>query len=380
MDKPLKILMLNYEFPPIGGGGGQAHLNLLKEYGKNTGLTIDVLTSSTEHQNKVEQFSQNITIHKVAIRKKSLHYWRKTEVIQWLWKADAQLKKLLAENSYDLAHAFFGFPTGWLTYRHRNQLPYILSLRGSDVPGANPRLTLEYKLLGPLFQKIWKNAQLLIANSSGLAQRAKRFAPSLNYEVIPNGIDTNRFTAADSKPASKPFKLLAVGRLSQVKRFDLAIRAVYLARRRNIDAELTIAGKGNLSAQLKQLSAELTMDRYIRFVDWVEPEAMPALYRDHHAFILTSISEGMNNAMLEAMASGLPIISTPCEGTEELLAGNGYIVSPATAESIANTLAKITADSAQFFEMGTLSRKKAEAFSWANAADQYLKIYHSVAH
>jgi UDP-N-acetylglucosamine:LPS N-acetylglucosamine transferase len=123
MDKPLKILMLNYEFPPIGGGGGQAHLNLLKEYAKNTGLTIDVLTSSTEHRNKVEQFSQNITIHKVAIRKKSLHYWRKTEVIQWLWKADAQLKKLLAENSYDLAHAFFGFPTGWLTYRHRNQLP-----------------------------------------------------------------------------------------------------------------------------------------------------------------------------------------------------------------------------------------------------------------
>ena len=78
--------MLNYEFPPIGGGGGKAHLHLLEQYAKEKELCIDVLTSSPSPGNTIEPFSNNITLYKMGLHKKSLHYWRKLEVLEWLFK------------------------------------------------------------------------------------------------------------------------------------------------------------------------------------------------------------------------------------------------------------------------------------------------------
>ncbi|MHC5184334.1 MAG: glycosyltransferase family 4 protein [Planctomycetota bacterium] len=367
--------MLNYEFPPIGGGGGQAHLNLLVEYAKKKDLYIDVLTSSASPGNTIEPFSDNIALYKIGLHKKSLHFWRKVEVLEWLFKANIQLEKLLSENVYSLAHAFFGFPTGWLTYRHRKKQPYLVSLRGSDVPGGNPRLSRDYKLLGPLFRRIWKNADLLITNSNGLAQRAKNFAPLLDYGVIPNGVDSDRFVPVEQKPPMEPFMLLAVGRLTQVKRFDLAIRSICNARKMGVDVQLTIAGNGNLMAQLKQLARKLEIPEYIHFMDWVEPEKIPALYQGHHAFLLTSTHEGMSNAMLEAVASGLPIITTACEGTDELVRNNGMIVLEPTAKQIAKRVIEIVHNPSKYNQMANFSRKMAEKFSWGNTADRYLQLY-----
>ena len=370
--------MLNYEFPPIGGGGGKAFLHLLEEYAKKDGLCIDVLTTSANTENLTEIFSENITIYKVGICKKSLHFWTKFEVIKWLFKAKHQLRELLSKNDYNLAHAFFGFPTGWLTYRKRENLPYIISLRGSDVPGANPRLKFDYKLLGGLFREIWKNADLRVANSKGLAQRAKLFAPELAFQVIPNGIDTNRFTPAKSKLPLKPFKLITVGRLSQVKRLDLAIRAIHRARNLGLDVEFTVVGNGNLAEELKNLAEKLGIADNVHFTGWLKPDEIPQCYQNHHAFILTSINEGMNNAMLEAMACGLPIISTACEGTEELVNNNGIIISNPTAENIAKAIIETASDPAKYDKMADCSRKTAKKFSWTDTAEQYLKLYQSI--
>ena len=195
----MKILMLNYEFPPIGGGGGQAHLALLQQYAGRQDLEVDVLTSAPEPGLSTEEFARNIPIHKVGIHKKDLHLWRRGEIIEWLIKGGAFYRRLLRKNKYDLVHAFFGFPTGWLCYRTAGRLPYVISLRGSDVPGANARLKLDYKILGPLvFKPIWRKASALVACSEGLKARACSSCPRSQIEVIPNGVDLERF-----HPASK---------------------------------------------------------------------------------------------------------------------------------------------------------------------------------
>ncbi|MHC4556424.1 MAG: glycosyltransferase, partial [Planctomycetota bacterium] len=109
--------MLNYEFPPIGGGAAKAHLCLLRQYASYKDLKVDVLTSAPKPGTVTEKFSENINIYKVGLHKKQLHFWRKTEVIEWLAKATFHYRRLLRENDYNLVHAFFGFPTGWLCYR-----------------------------------------------------------------------------------------------------------------------------------------------------------------------------------------------------------------------------------------------------------------------
>ena len=91
----LKILMVNYEFPPIGGGAGKAHQCILKEYTRKPELQIDVLTSAPKPGFVQEKFAENITIHKVGLHKKKLHFWKKSEVIEWLIKARRVYKRLL---------------------------------------------------------------------------------------------------------------------------------------------------------------------------------------------------------------------------------------------------------------------------------------------
>jgi len=186
----MKILIINYEFPPIGGGGGKANLNLLKEYAKTSELEVDVLTSFHQPSIKIEDFSDNIKIYRIGIHKKKMHYWRKIEVIEWIWKAGKFYKKMINNKKYDLIHSFFGFPSGWLCYRTRKKMPYVISLRGSDVPGLNSRLAIDYKILGPVFKNIWKNSLAIIACSNGLKKRALRFFPDISIDVIPNGVDT----------------------------------------------------------------------------------------------------------------------------------------------------------------------------------------------
>ena len=105
----MKILMLNYEYPPIGGGGGNAFRNILTEYSRQKNLSVDVLTAYAGSRDIIEPFSDNIRLYKVGIHKHNLHYWTKWEVLEWLFKARGRLKKLLSTHPYDLAHAFFGF-------------------------------------------------------------------------------------------------------------------------------------------------------------------------------------------------------------------------------------------------------------------------------
>ncbi|MHC4905086.1 MAG: glycosyltransferase family 4 protein [Planctomycetota bacterium] len=371
----MKILMLNYEFPPIGGGGGNAHRHLLTQYAKQDNLHIDVLTSSPQPGHSTESFSENITIYKMGIHKKNLHYWRKTEVLEWLFKANRKLKTMLAENQYDLAHAFFGFPTGWLTYRHRHKLPYIISLRGSDVPGFNVRLKLDYHLLKGLFHKIWQNADAVIANSKGLAELAAKFEPSLDIGVICNGIDTKTFTPPLNRILVDCIKLLTVCRLIARKRIHLLIEAVHHLKQQGIDAELNIVGEGNLLNELQTQAGRLKINDRVNFLGLVGTEEMPSVYQQNHLFLMSSAHEGMSNAMLEAMASGLPILSTACEGTQELITDNGIIVSEPTSENIAEAIMHAAEDRQQYARMSVASRTIAEKFSWSNTANQYLQLY-----
>jgi len=376
----MKILMLNYEFPPIGAGAANAHQQLLTQFAQHPDLTVDVLTSAMPGSLLREKFSEKITIHKVPLHKKDLHYWRKIEVLEWLFKAKKIYRTLLAENTYDLVHAFFGFPSGRLCYKTANRLPYIISLRGSDVPGINVRLSLDYKILGPLFKKIWHNASNLIACSQGLKTRALRFMPAARIDVIPNGVDLDRFKPSPNKPSSKTLRLMTVGRLSATKRPQLLIDAIHLLKNQGRDVSLTIVGAGAMLKSLHQQVSQMNLVDHVDLKGRIEQDSMPTLYQQHDLFISATCQEGMSNAMLEAMASGLPIVTTPCEGAEELIVDNGIVVEEPTASAIAQAVAALTDDLAKTKTMAEAARNQAQQFSWKKIADRYLECYKEIIH
>lgn len=370
--------MLNYEFPPIGGGAANANLCLLKEYAKNNDLTVDLLTSARRPGFFEEELAKNIRIYKVGLHKKSLHYWRRTEVIEWLIKSRSHYRRLLRDNDYDLVHAFFGFPTAYLCYRTVRRLPYIISLRGSDVPGYNSRLGMDYKLTAGLFRRIWSAASDIIANSKGLRQLALDFMPDLDIKVIPNGIDTQRFHPPQQQEPNGLIRLIAVGRLITRKRIGLLIEALDCARKLGLDARLSIAGHGNLLGQLQALAKRLNLTDRVSFLERVPADQMPELYRRNDIFLMCSTHEGMSNAMLEAMASGLPIVTTRCEGVEELISDNGIVVEQDTSRAIADAVTSLATDAAKYEQMSEAGRSCAERFSWKTVAEKYLACYERV--
>jgi glycosyltransferase involved in cell wall biosynthesis len=341
-------------------------------------MKVHVLTSAPTPGLYEEEFSKNITIYRIGLHKKNLHFWRKVEVIEWLVRAQLYYWKLLRENHYDLVHAFFGFPSGWLCYRSANRLPYIISLRGSDVPGYNIRLGLDYKLLAGLFRRIWSGAAAVVANSKGLRKLALDFMPALEIKVIPNGIDIEKFRPSEEQIFKKPTQLLTVCRLISRKRLDLLIRAAAQAKDLGLDIQLNIAGEGNLMEPLRKLANESNLANSVVFMGRVPAERMPQVYRDNDIFLMSSAHEGMSNAMLEAMASGLPIITTECEGAEELITDNGIVVEGAHPAVIAKAIKRLADDQENFKQMCVAARKRAEEFGWKLVAEEYLNCYDEI--
>ncbi len=374
----MKILMINYEFPPIGGGAGQAHLSILKQYTRKSELQVDVLTSAPKPGLVTQKLSNNVTIYTIGVHKKNLHFWRKIEVFEWVLRAIPRYRHMLNENQYDLVHAFFGLPTGWLCYKTAHRLPYIISLRGSDVPGGHARLQLEYKLLGPLLKRIWNNASALASCSEGLKERSLRFLPSAKIDVIPNGVDLDRFHPAINKELSGELKLLTVGRLSGTKRYEMLVDAVEILNKMEKKVRLTISGGGGLLEQLKTIIEQKKLKNIINLTGRIEAEKMPDIYRSHDMFVSATMQEGMSNAMLEAMASGLPIITTKCEGCDELISDNGIVVQKDTAQGLADEIIRLSADQQLYKKMCAAARRKAENFGWDKVAEQYLKLYQRV--
>lgn len=370
----IKILFVSYEFPPLGGGGGNAVGQIFRKWAGRDDLQIDLVTSAPDNRVAVETFAQNIRIFKVNVAKKNIHYWTHAEIVRFLLAGRATVARLIRENDYDLAHAFFGFPSGALIYETRKKIPYIVSLRGSDVPGFNPRFRFQYVFLRPIFRAIWRRAERVIANSTGLSALARRTL-DIGFDVIPNGIDCGEFHPAAARPDGV-FTILAVGRLIRRKGYDHLLRAVAPIAG---DWRLVVVGKGDREEALKALAARLGIAGRVEFRNYVPHEKLPEVYRAADVFVQASFFEGMSNTVLEAMASGLPVVVTETGGTRELFCGNGSVVEFGNVAQIRAAIVGIMNDGAARTEMGRLSRAAACRMDWQHVADRYLECYREIA-
>jgi glycosyltransferase involved in cell wall biosynthesis len=375
-ERKMKILMLNYEFPPLGGGAGNATLYILKEFAKLPidQIEIDLITSSVSTF-RIEKFAPNITIHYLDIGKdNNIHYQSIINILTYSWKSFSYSRKLIKQKKFDLIHAFFGIPSGFVAmFLH---LPYIVSLRGSDVPFYNKRFRLlDTVLFRNISKKIWKKASLVIANSQGLKELAHETLADITIEVITNGVDCDFFKPSDNRKALSeysPLKLVSTGRLIKRKGYENLITA--LKDLQNI--KLTLIGGGNLSAHLQQVSKERAVE--VDFTGVMEHNEIPQYLTNSDIFVLPSSSEGMSNSILEAMACGLPIITTNVGGTKELIQNNGLVLENNESETIKEKILHYIQNPILIKEHGRQSREIAQTYSWSNISRKYLNTFQQI--
>jgi L-malate glycosyltransferase len=366
-----RILVLNYEFPPLGGGAGNATFYLLKEFAKYKDLEIDLVTSSVD-KFRIEKFSDNIIIHYLDINKKgNLHYQSITDLLKYSLKAYYYSKKLKKKVKFDLVHAFFGIPCGFIAMKL--DIPYIVSLRGADVPFHKKRFYwLDKLIFKKLSKKIWKNAKSVIANSQGLAEAAKVSSPKQEIDVIYNGIDTEQFfSLPERRKTDELIKLISVGRLAHEKGYSYLLKA--LTGLSNI--ELTLIGSGPGERKLRELAVHLKVN--INFTGRLDKREIIKKLQNSDIFILPSLKEGMSNAVLEAMACSLPIITTDTGGSKELIRNNGYIVEKKSALALEEVIKKYLESPSLAVNHGINSRKIAEEMSWERVASGYNYYYNA---
>ncbi len=386
----MKILFLNYEYPPLGGGAANATKHLLDCYAQKRNISVDLVTSAVDKTRK-EALSERINIYRVDIgkKKKSLTHQSASDLLRYALAGYKQAVQLLKKNDYDYIHAFFGVPCGAMAWRlsHRFGVPYIVSLRGADVPGFSDRYEKIYPFLTPLIKTVWRNSAAVVANSEHLRSLAHRTDPKLDIRIIYNGVDTDFFSPAydsseESDGENKSFVILVASRLMRRKGIRYLIDAFARLRDKYPDRKIKLViagGDGDAAEALRLQVKNLHLGEAVEFTGHLDRDKLLIAYREADVFVLPSLNEGMSNNMLEALACGLPVVVTRTGGSEIINdTVNGFLVDRESSESIVTALEKLLNAQKLRKSMGKQARLTAEKLSWQAAADSYEKLYYEL--
>lgn len=238
--------------------------------------------------------------------------------------------------------------------------------------------------LEPRFSRRWAShwvmsrADALVALSQAEAafqRRTYRLSGAI-HDVIPNGIDAGSYQYGRRNSAGKgrPWQLLFVGQLNELKKVDLLLRALPLLRQ---PAELQLVyHSGTLELPLRRLAAALNLSERVRFLGAKRPEELSALYQEADVFVLPSIAEALPSVVSEAMLCGTPIVATDVGGIREQLNGYGAVVAAGQVSALAQGIENVLAHYPRFAHQGeAMNRDARQRFSTESMAERHLQLY-----
>jgi glycosyltransferase involved in cell wall biosynthesis len=374
----MRILMLNNEFPPLGGGTGTVNKALLSRFARVPWLEIDLVTSALGRRPEREQLAERVRVFKVPVDNQNIHHSSNRELLTYAARALALGLRLRRERRYDLCFAWSAVPAGGvaLALRRLGDLPYLVRVCGPDIPGFERRYGALYPVLSPAIRAVWRGAAAVVAKCEGEAEMIRAVDPGVAATLVPNGVELGDFTPAEIR-AQGSLRVLCVARLIERKGQQHLIAALRRLAEAGVDVRAELVGTGDAEAELRALAAELGVAERVHFAGYVPRERIAERYAAADVFVLPSAAEGMSVATLEAMAAGLPTVVTRTGGVAELVAEgqSGLLFDWADVGALAGHLRRLAEDRALAAGMGAAARERAALFSWDAAAEQYLTMF-----
>ena len=290
-----------------------------------------------------------------------------------------------ARRPFDLIHAQYGYPNGLaaLEAGRRLGLPTVVSIQGGDGHWVGGCCSTH---LSAMRAVVLHADAVLIGSDSFAAEVVDNLAvPRGLFTVVPGGTDTARFAPPDDfrvGELSGPPRLLFHGRVDYRKGLGELLDAFAALTAGGRDLRLVVSGIGPDVGRARDRAAELGIGGRVEFTGYSCYDDAPAAYRRGDVFVSPTYSEGFSNTILEAMASGLPIVSTRAVGVVDCLAHerDSLLVEPRDAAGLAGAIGRLLDD-------GPLRRRLARRaladvrrlYSWAAVGRQIVDVYARVA-
>jgi glycosyltransferase involved in cell wall biosynthesis len=367
---PLDILMLSYEFPPLGGGGSRVVHGLARQLA-SWGHHIDVVTMGFEGLPR-HDVQDGVVVHRVPCLRRRPHLCTIPEAASYLPVALFEAQALARRRRFHINHTHFLLPDGFnaALLKWRTGLPFVVTAHGSDIPGYNPhRLKTAHRLLAPVWRRTARAAGHLVCPSHSLAALVARRGVDLPTSIIPYGFDAARYDHA--APRSK--RILTVSRLVRRKGVRTLLQALVGLE---VEHEVHVVGDGPDLPVLQQLAGG-RCERVV-FHGWLDNRSptLNELYESSEIFVLASERENFPVVLLEAMAAGLAIVTTRGTGCAEVVGDTAVLVDPGDPEQMRMALLALIRDPDRARALGRAARHRVETeFSWRSVGERYLALY-----
>ena len=276
----MRILMLDNEFPPLGGGMGTVNRALLERYASNRELEIDLITSALGAKWESEQFADRITIIKVPVWNRNIHHSTFRELLMYAVQALSQSIKRHRARPYDFCFAWSTVPAGGvaLALYRLVTLPYAVWVSGPDIPGFERRYRVVYPFLSPIIRRVWRKANYVVAKCAGEIEMIHALDNTVNVRFIPNGVDLAVFQPGPAMPDDGPLHVVCVARLIERKGQGHLIEAIKRLTDSGIKVVLSLIGTGDSQRNYEDQARRLGIGDRVRFVGYVPREEINTYY------------------------------------------------------------------------------------------------------
>jgi len=373
----MRILVITYEFPPIGGGGGQAAHDICRKL-VSRGHEVHVLTAHFKGLLR-QEIQDGIKVVRFPSARRQLFradlFAMSGFVIAGSWLG----KQYVQEYSFDIIHVHFAVPSGpvaWLLSRYAHT-PYVLTAHLGDVPEGVPEKTGRwFRWIYPFTPPIWRDADKVVAVSEYTRQLAMKYYP-VEPLVIPNGVDLELLDPGEIRVGNPP-KIVFAGRFMHQKNPLQLLRT--LENLKNMDWECTLLGDGPLRDEVERKIKLTGLETRISLTGWVTPQEVYKHLSKSDVLFMPSLSEGLPVIGVQSLAMGLAIVASRVGGFVELVdeGKNGFLVDLQHPDDYLVGLQKLLEDYTLLKSFRLASRKKAQNYDINQIAGAYEDLFSSI--
>jgi len=373
----MRILVVIYEFPPVGGGGGRAAQDICRGLVER-GHAVRVLTAHLKGLERQEEMDGFGVTRVPSARSQAF----KAGLLPMAGFVAAGIPaglRLVRGWRPDVIHVHFAVPSGpvaWVVARFY-RIPYVLTAHLGDVPGGVPEKTGRwFRWIYPLTPSLWTRAAQVVAVSEYTRQLALQTYP-VDIQVIPNGVDLNLLDPGEIKVGDPPQVVFAARLMPQKNPVEFVN---ILAKVSDLPWRCVMMGDGPLRGEVEAAIERHGLKERFIMPGWVTPEEVLAQFMRSDLLFMPSLSEGFPVVGVQGIAMGLAIIGSRAGGMVDLVeqGRNGFLYPIHDEAGMAQGLRALLSDPQTLLAARRHSRAYAQQYDLNQVVEGYLSIFNAV--